>query len=522
MNPTDWDEKTSQTGKTFFLNKKTNETSWEVPTDYQDWKNKLAAYQFQLKLIENQLIEECEEGQITEEGLAKDLELSKKEEVRTAYVQMFQEAGVTSTWKWEDFMRIMLHDSRFNIIKTIGQKKQIFQEHIQTLKKKERDDTRQKKQIARENFMKMLDSSGILKAESKYYKTSHFFQGDPRWRILEEKEREELYQDFLDELERRDREKIRQQRKQQMQMLKKVLEDSQEIDFTTKWSTAQKILAENPHFKALDKLDQLEVFSKFIVEFEEKSQETKKLDERTRARKNRENFKKLLEEHVKTGEILAITHWKDFYIKLRDDPVYLNLVGQPGSTPKEIFDDIIAKEKGKIKDHKETMMIALANFEFTKNTSYEDILPICKDVIESIPENLRMLVFKVIYDEQLSELKNKERKIQKHQRIFEEYLRSIPAITSSSKFEEIENDIKGRYSTFKRLPESSLKTEFEKYIEKLKEEEEQTSDIEPGEIKRKSKKKEKKEKRHKKHRRDEKKHKKKHKHHSSRSPVFSI
>ena len=71
-------------------------------------------------------------------------------------------------------------DDRFNIIKTIGQKKQIFQEYIQVLKKKEREDGRQKKQVARENFGKMLDSSGILRAESKYYKTSHFFQGDPR------------------------------------------------------------------------------------------------------------------------------------------------------------------------------------------------------------------------------------------------------------------------------------------------------------------------------------------------------
>jgi pre-mRNA-processing factor 40 len=449
------------------------------------------------------------------------MELSKKEEVRAVYIQMFQEAGVSSTWKWEDFQRIMKHDDRFNIIKTIGQKKQIFQEFLQILKKKDREDGRQKKQVARENFTKMLDSSGILRAESKYYKTSHFFQGDPRWRILEEKEREELFQDFLDELERRDREKIRQQRKQQMQMLRKVLEDNVEIDHTTKWSAAQKILADNLNFKALDKLDQLNVFSEFILEFEKNVSESKKLDERTKSRKNRENFRKLLEEYIKAGQITAVTHWKDIYQKLRDEPTYLNLVGQPGSTPKELFEDIINQEKSKLKEYKESMMDALANHDFSKMNSFEEIPNICKDVLDSIPENLKTIVLQLIYDEQTTEAKNKARKIRKHKRLYEEYLRSNANISSNSKYDDIESDVKANCKHFKRLDDDMLRSQFLAYLEKIKEEE-QTSDIEPGEIKGKPKKKDKKEKRHKKHRRDDKKHKKKHKHKSSRSPVKFI
>lgn len=518
MNPTDWEEEKAQSGKTYYLNKKSNETSWEIPSEYQEWKNKLAAYQLQLAILENLDSEECEEGQITEEGLAKDAELSKKEEVRATYMQMFNEAGVTSTWKWEDFHRIMRTDDRFHIIKTIGQKKQIFQEYIQLLKKKDREDGRQKKQVARENFMKMLDSSGILRAESKYYKTSHFFQGDPRWRILEEKEREELFQDFLDELERRDREKVRQQRKLQMLMLKKVIEESPNIDFTTKWANAQKILMENTNYKLLDKLDQLNVFSEFVLEFEKNHAESKKLDERTRGRKNRENFRNLLENYVKTGEITPITHWKEIYPKLRDDIIYLNLVGQPGSSPKELFDDVIEKEKEKLKDIKETMLDALANYEFSKSSTYEEVSVISKDVLENIEETLKKAVFQIIYDEKYAEIRNKERKIRKHQKKFEEYLRLNANITSATRYEEVEADIKSHSSSFKRLGDEMLRKDFAGYLDKLKEEE-QTSDIEPGEIKGKSKKKDK---RHKKHRRDDKKHKKKHKHHSSKSPVTNI
>lgn len=180
-NPTDWEENITQSGKIYYINTRTAETSWEIPAEVQEWKNKLSAIQLQEKLIQDASdIEETEEGQIPDEYLDKDGNPTKREEIKAIYIQMFQEAGVTSTWKWEDFHRITRDDKRFNILKNIAPKKQIFQEHIQILKRKDREDAKQKKQVARENFMKMLDSSGILRADSKYYKTSHFFQGDPR------------------------------------------------------------------------------------------------------------------------------------------------------------------------------------------------------------------------------------------------------------------------------------------------------------------------------------------------------
>lgn len=529
QNPTDWDEKTTQGGKVYFINKKTNETSWEVPSDLQEWKNKLAAYQLQLKLLEKLDNEDCEEGQITEEGLAKDVELSKRDDVRAIYLQMFQEAGVSATWKWEDFHRIMKHDDRFNIIKAVGQKKQIFLEHLQNLKKKDREDGKHRKQAARENFQKMLESSGILRADSKYYKTAHYFQGDPRWRILEEREREDLYQDFLDELERKDKEKQKQQRNHQMQVLRKILEDNHEIDHRTKWYQVQKMLSENEHFKSLHKLDQLTVFTDFVTEFEKNSQESKKLDEKTKARKNRENYKKMLENLMKTGTLTPISHWNEIYPKIQDDPAYLSLVGQSGSTPKEIFDDVIQEEKIKYKDYKENLLIALANFEFSDRTTYDEVYQVAKEVLDSIPDTLKQLVYKIVLDEQLTELKNKERKIRKHKKAFQEFLKTNSVVASSKNFDEIRQEIQFKIKNFKRLSEEWMISAFELYLRESREYD-KDSEIEPGEIesvtgkrekKNKREKKEKKHKKHKKHRSHEKSHKKKHKH-RSRSPVKFI
>ncbi|CAG9323983.1 unnamed protein product [Blepharisma stoltei] len=508
-NPTEWEESITQSGKIYYINQRTSETSWEIPAEVQEWKNKVSALNLQEKLIqENSDAEECEEGQIPDEFLDKDGNPTRKEEIKQAYVQMFQEAGVTSTWKWEDFHRIMRDDPRFNMMKNIAPKKQIFQEYAQMLKRKDREDAKKKKQVARENFMKMLDSSGILRAESKYYKTAHFFQGDPRWRILEEKEREELFQDFLDELERRDREKQRQLRKQQMQSLRKLLDDREDIDHTMKWGIIQRLLAEHPLFKAIDKLDQLTVFSEYVLDTEKQVSEAKRLEERTKARKRREAFRELLEDLVKTGEINAASHWRPIVQKIKDDPRYLNLVGQPGSSPQELYSDIIEREKEKIKDHKEALSDSLLNFQITPTTTYEDILEHSREALDSIPDNLRVIVFRVLYDEAMIDLKDKERKTQKELNKYDDYLKSNANIASNSTYTEFENEIKEK---FVNLSDTQLRDIFNKFVEKLKDEE--ASEIEPGEIK--NKKRDRKEKDHKKHKHDEK---HKHKHRSSRSP----
>lgn len=58
------------------------------------------------------------------------------------------------------------------------------------------------------DFNKMLEESGIT-SEAKYYKTAHLFVHDQRFRVIEEKQREVYFQDYLDDLFNREREEIK-------------------------------------------------------------------------------------------------------------------------------------------------------------------------------------------------------------------------------------------------------------------------------------------------------------------------
>jgi pre-mRNA-processing factor 40 len=481
---TAWVELSTASGSVYYLNQSTQERSEVMPEELIQFKNQQAAKQLTAQLLEEQ--EEAEEGQITEEGKA-DTDKRTYADGKDAFFQMFQESGVTSTWRWDDFYRMMKDDERFNLIRTVAHKKQIFNDYVTTLRRKEREEARMKKQVARDNFVKMLDSAGILRPDSKYYKTSHFFQGDPRWRILEEKEREDLFQDYLDELERRDKEKKHQERLGLMNNFRKLLHEREDIDHSTHWLDACKALSGVAAFEALDHLDQLTVFSEYVVEAEKTYYEHKRTHKRTQERKHREQFKELLLEKAKLGELTAATHWRPFLQAVKGDSRYLDLVGQPGSTPKELFDSVVDQLKEDIKPQRADLLEALGDTVVTVGMTYEAVLERVQthEKFLSIEEGLRLTVFKVLLDE--AHLREKKRTL-KHKKAvirFKDFLRSLPNIASTSKFEEFEAAVAESLLRFKRLTEAEMKTLFDRYVHRLREEE-LSLDIEPGEIKRRS------------------------------------
>ncbi len=54
--------------------------------------------------------------------------------------------------------------------------------------------------------MELLHESKHLTALSKYYQVVRTLQPDPRFKVVDEKDREEIFQDFLDDLMNKERE----------------------------------------------------------------------------------------------------------------------------------------------------------------------------------------------------------------------------------------------------------------------------------------------------------------------------
>jgi len=79
---------------------------------------------------------------------------------------------------------------------------------------------------------------------------------DPRFRALEDREREEIFQDYLDELEKKEKEDQRVAGKQRVDNLHHLFEE-QKLSLDTTWEQCQQIYANNNIFKAADDLERL-------------------------------------------------------------------------------------------------------------------------------------------------------------------------------------------------------------------------------------------------------------------------
>lgn len=65
-----------------------------------------------------------------------------REESFSVFKDALREAGVSSSWKWEDANRVIMHDPRLKAIRTISERKQAFNDYITDIKTKERNDAR--------------------------------------------------------------------------------------------------------------------------------------------------------------------------------------------------------------------------------------------------------------------------------------------------------------------------------------------------------------------------------------------
>jgi FF domain len=68
---------------------------------------------------------------------------------------MLAEQGVTSNWKWEDANRVIQSDTlaRYNVFRTMSDRRQAFTEYQNELRVREREEHREHKEETRNNFL---------------------------------------------------------------------------------------------------------------------------------------------------------------------------------------------------------------------------------------------------------------------------------------------------------------------------------------------------------------------------------
>ncbi|XP_038715339.1 pre-mRNA-processing protein 40A isoform X2 [Tripterygium wilfordii] len=436
---------------------------------------------------------------------------ANKQEAKNAFKALLESANVQSDWNWEQTMREIINDKRYAALKTLGERKQAFNEYLGQKKKMEAEERRMRQKKAREEFTKMLEECKELTSSMKWSKAVSLFENDERFKAVERvRDREDLYENYLVELERKEKENAAEDHRRNVAEYREFLESCDFIKVSSQWRKVLDRLEDDERCLRLEKIDRLMIFQDYIRDLEKEEEEQKKIQKdklRRIERKNRDAFRSLMEEHVASGTLTAKTRWHEYCLKVRDLPQYQAVASNTsGSTPKELFEEVTEDldkqfhdDKTRIKDSMKSgkaTLLSSWSFEDFKTAIMEDVgLPAISD------NNL-----KLVYEDLLERAREKEEKeAKKRQRLADEFtnlLHSYKEITASSIWEECVSLFE-ESQEYRSIGEESFRREiFEKYISHLQEKAKEKERKREEDKARKEKEKEEKEKRKEKERKE--------------------
>uniref|UniRef100_A0A8C2ZGA7 PRP40 pre-mRNA processing factor 40 homolog A n=1 Tax=Cyclopterus lumpus TaxID=8103 RepID=A0A8C2ZGA7_CYCLU len=394
-----WKEYKSDTGKPYYYNSQTKESRWTKPKDLEDLEGKeltaeaMAPAEVKTadapvaSLESSAATEATASVEVTKEERPelqkKTYKWNTKEEAKQAFKELLKEKGVSSNSSWEQAMKMIINDPRYSALPKLSEKKQAFNAYKVQTEKEEKEEARIKYKESKETFQRFLENHEKMTSTTRYKKAEQMFNEHEVWSCVPERDRLEIYEDVLFYLAKKEKEQAKQLRKRNWEALKNILDNMANVTYRTTWSEAQQYLLDNPTFaedeelQNMDKEDALICFEEHIRALEKEEEEEKQktlLRERRRQRKNREAFQKFLDELHDHGQLHSMSAWMEMYPTLSSDIRFANMLGQPGSTPLDLFKFYVEDLKARYHDEKRIIKDILKDkgFLVEVNTGFDD------------------------------------------------------------------------------------------------------------------------------------------------------
>ncbi|XP_078442394.1 pre-mRNA-processing protein 40A [Wolffia australiana] len=436
---------------------------------------------------------------------------ANKQEAKNAFKALLESANVESDWTWDQAMKAIINDKRYGALKTLGERKQAFNEYLGQRKKQELEERRIKQKRAREDFIVMLEESKELTSSTRWSKAVTMFENDERFSSVERaREREDLFETYKLELQKKEKAKAAEEYKRNIIEYRAFLESCDFIKATSQWRKVQDRLEDDERCSRLEKIDRLEIFQEYIRDLEKQEEEQRRIQKeqlRRAERKNRDEFRKLLEEHVAAGILTARTHWRDYCLKVKELPQYIAVSSNTsGSTPKDLFEDVAEElerqyheDKTRVKDAMKVGQISLMTswtFEDFKASLPQD------ESLQKISETYMKVIFEELVERQREKEEKEARKRQRLADNFSDLLYSMKEITATSRWEDCK-PLFEETPEYRSLVEEEFGREiFDEYIAHLQEKAKEKERKREEEKARKEKEREEKEKRKEKDRKE--------------------
>lgn len=283
-----------------------------------------------------------------------DPDYSTFEEAEAAFIKLLRRSNVQPDWTWEQTMRATIKDPQYRALKDPAHRKAAFEKYAIEVRIQEKDRAKERLAKLRSDFGIMLRRHPEIKHYTRWKTARPIIEGETIFRSTkDDTERRQLFEEYIIELKKATKEREAITRKSAMDELVSILK-SLDLEPYTRWSEAhdkirgdEKFLGDEK-FKTLSKSDILTAFENHIKSLERSFNDERQREKTSKARKERQNrdrFLDLLIELKADGKIKAGTKWMQVLPQVEEDPRYVAMLGQAGSTPLDLFWDMVEEEE---------------------------------------------------------------------------------------------------------------------------------------------------------------------------------
>lgn len=282
-------------------------------------------------------------------------------------MKLLKRVGVQSDWTWPQTIRAGIKDSHWKAIPDPKDREEAFKRYCEDLRAQDKAKELERQAKLRTEFMDMLASHDDIKHYTRWKTALPIIEREAVFRAAkDDMERRTLYEEYIVTLKKKHDENEAKDKVDALSELSKLLK-TLDLEPFTRWHKAESMLESNEEFhsekyKPLHKLDVLNSFEKHIRQLQRDLNDRVQSERRAKhriERKNRDAFKALLQELQASGKLRAGTKWKDILEEFKDDPRYLAMLGQSGSSALDLFWDALEEEEGKFRTQRRYALEAL-------------------------------------------------------------------------------------------------------------------------------------------------------------------
>ena len=282
---------------------------------------------------------------------AAPLVFNSQEERTQAFIALLKDYCITSGHKWGDVNRLCSNDPRWAALPTTGGRKQVFSEYQAKAMKEEKEEKRSKQRKQRDLFLKLLATDTSINMKTRWRDASARLATDERYvdlefDVIDEREREDMFNEFVSELARKEEEERKAARRVRIDAFTELLNElpAGTLTHSSRWLEVRPTLEDrqDARFEAMDETERRHVFSDVVALLKKEHDALMREKEKERLaelKARQEAYTASLTDKVADGTITATSTWRDCKLELEQEPTFIAL--EDAALARTIFDDVI-------------------------------------------------------------------------------------------------------------------------------------------------------------------------------------